>query len=155
MVILFCCDGVSFGNPGAAGFGIVIRNHLFQVLGTLSGGIGVASNYIAEVYVVICAAELTVTWDLKNIIIKSDSKTVITEFAENKMPWFVRIRWQKSVKKLNSITFYHCFGEVNFSTDTAAKRGAKLAAGQRQLHYGRPNFLTRIEMPNIEYYRFC
>ncbi|XP_026459016.1 uncharacterized protein LOC113359634 [Papaver somniferum] len=153
--ILFCCDGASFGNPGAAGFGIVIRDHLFQVLGTLSGGIGVASNYITEVYVVICAAELAVTWDLKNIIINSYSKTLITEFAENKMPWFVRIRWHKAVKKLNSITFCHCFREVNFSADTAAKRGAKLAAGERQLHYGRPNFLTRIEMPNIEYYRFC
>ncbi|XP_026416846.1 uncharacterized protein LOC113312297 [Papaver somniferum] len=78
---------------GVAGFGIVIRDHLFQVMGTLSGGIGVASNYIYEVCAVIYAAELAVTWKLQNIIINSDSKTVISEFAENKMSWFVRIRW--------------------------------------------------------------
>ncbi|XP_026459412.1 uncharacterized protein LOC113360078 [Papaver somniferum] len=58
--IMFCCDGASIGNPRAAAFGVVIRDHLSQVLGVISGGIGIAINYIAEVYAIICAVELEV-----------------------------------------------------------------------------------------------
>ncbi|XP_026398927.1 uncharacterized protein LOC113294765 [Papaver somniferum] len=92
---LFYCDGASVGNPRAAGFGIVVRNHLCQVVGGMAAGIGIATNYIAETYVVVCAAELTVEWGKKHIIISSDSKTVISEFARNQLPWFTRMRWLK------------------------------------------------------------
>ncbi|XP_026443135.1 uncharacterized protein LOC113343014 [Papaver somniferum] len=80
--VMFCCDGASIGNPGAAGFGVVIRDHLSQVLGDIIGGFGIATNYIAEVYEIIGAVELAVDWKLQNIILNSDSKTVISEFAE-------------------------------------------------------------------------
>ncbi|XP_026451451.1 uncharacterized protein LOC113351729 [Papaver somniferum] len=129
--VMFCCDGAIIGNPGAAGFGVVIRDHLSQVLGVIIGGIGISTNYIAEVYAIIGAVELAIEWKLQNIILNSDSKTVITEFAENKMPWFVKMRWLKEVSKIQSITFWHNLREVKYAADTAAKRGIKLAAGQR------------------------
>ncbi|XP_026399979.1 uncharacterized protein LOC113295864 [Papaver somniferum] len=75
--VMFCCDGSSFGNPGAAGFGVVVRTSDCQVAATLSGGIGIASNYLAESYGVICAMELADQWNMKKIIIVSDLKTVI------------------------------------------------------------------------------
>ncbi|XP_026429974.1 uncharacterized protein LOC113326464 [Papaver somniferum] len=59
---------------GAAGFGIVIRDHLSQVLGVMSGGIGISTNYIAEVYAIISAVELAVEWKMQNAILNSDSK---------------------------------------------------------------------------------
>ncbi|XP_026459400.1 uncharacterized protein LOC113360065 [Papaver somniferum] len=78
---LFYCDGASVGNPGAAGFGVVVRDHNCQVIGTLTGGLGIATNYIVEVYDVACVVELAVMWKMRHIILNSDSKTVITEFA--------------------------------------------------------------------------
>ncbi|XP_026396126.1 uncharacterized protein LOC113290759 [Papaver somniferum] len=153
--VMFCCDGASIGNPGAAGFGVVVRDHLSQVIGVISGGIGIATNYIAEVYAFIDAVELVVEWKLRIIILNSDSKTVISEVAENKIPWFVRMRWLKEVSKIQSISFWHSLREFNFAADTAAKRGTKLAAGHKQILYGRPSFLARIELPNVEYCRFC
>ncbi|XP_026459328.1 uncharacterized protein LOC113359988 [Papaver somniferum] len=152
---MFCCDGASFGNPGAAGFGVVMRNHLCQVIGILSGGICITTNFVAENYAVLCAAELAGEWELQNIIISSDFKTVIEGFLKGQVPWFIRMRWQKAVKKISSIVFQHGFREVNFSADAAAKKGACLAAGKRQLTIGRPNFLIRLEMPGVEYFRFC
>ncbi|XP_026377818.1 uncharacterized protein LOC113272139 [Papaver somniferum] len=131
--VMFFCEGASIGNPGAAGFDVVIRDHFSQVLGVISGGIGIAINYIAEVYAIIGAVELVVEWKLHNIILNSDSKTVISEFAENKMPWFVKMRWMTAVSKIHSITFWHNLKKVNFAADTAAKRGAKLAAEQKQI----------------------
>ncbi|XP_026383865.1 uncharacterized protein LOC113279387 [Papaver somniferum] len=98
-VVMFCCDGASFENPGASGFGVVIRDHLCRVLGVISGGIGIATNYIAEVYAIICAVELVVEWQIQEVILNSDSKTVVTEFAGNKMSWFVKMRWNKAIAK--------------------------------------------------------
>ncbi|XP_026417309.1 uncharacterized protein LOC113312788 [Papaver somniferum] len=152
---LFCCDGASIGNPGVAGFGIVVRDHLCQVIGTLTCGLGTTTNYIAEVYPVVCAAELAVFWKCQRIIIRSDSQSVITEFKKQQVPWFLKARWMKALKHLQEIMFEHCFREANFSADTTAKRGALLLAGERQCHTGRPDFLKRIEMPGVEYFRFC
>ncbi|XP_026450542.1 uncharacterized protein LOC113350619 [Papaver somniferum] len=55
---MFCCDGSSFGNPGTTGYGVVIRDHLSQVIGVLSGGIGIATNYIAKNYPILGVVEL-------------------------------------------------------------------------------------------------
>ncbi|XP_026428489.1 uncharacterized protein LOC113324383 [Papaver somniferum] len=153
--IMFCCDGASIGNPGLAGFGVVIRDHLSQVLRVITGGIGIATNYLAEVYVVISVVELAVEWEVHNVILNSDSKTVITEFENNQMPWFVKMRWQKAIRHIQSIIFLHSYMETNFAADTTTKKGARLAAGQRQAYYGRPNILARVKQPNVEYYRIC
>ncbi|XP_026396171.1 uncharacterized protein LOC113290798 [Papaver somniferum] len=123
---MFCCDGVSFGNPGAAGFGIVIRDHFNQVFGAITGGLGTSTNYISEVYAVVNAAELAVTWNLQKIIITSDSNTIANQFENNHIPWFVRTRWRNAIKNISVIRFTHSLREINFSVDCAAKRGASL-----------------------------
>ncbi|XP_026435796.1 uncharacterized protein LOC113333588 [Papaver somniferum] len=78
--VLFCCDGAAAGNPGLADFGIITRDHVCAVLGTISGGIGVASNYIAESLAIIWALEWSVKMQHDNIIIRSDSKSVVEDF---------------------------------------------------------------------------
>ncbi|XP_026445585.1 uncharacterized protein LOC113346241 [Papaver somniferum] len=150
-LVLLCSAvmGSSFGNPGAARFGIVVRNSDCQVVATVSGGIGIASNYLAETYGVINAMKLAVQWEMKYIIIVSDSKTVIAEFFQGNVPWFIKGRWLKAIKHFKQIRYMHCYREVNFSADNTAKRGTSLDAGERQLHMGRPQFLPRIEMPNV------
>ncbi|XP_026383314.1 uncharacterized protein LOC113278781 [Papaver somniferum] len=62
---LFCCDGSSFGNPGSAGFGIIARDNEFQVIGTLIGGLCITTNFIAEVYAILCALEWAVCLNCK------------------------------------------------------------------------------------------
>ncbi|XP_026383906.1 uncharacterized protein LOC113279425 [Papaver somniferum] len=131
---MFCCDGASLGNPGAVGFGIVIRNHSTQVFGAITGGLGIATNYIAEVYAVVNAAELVVDWKLQNIIIKSYSKTVSDQFEQDQIPWFVRTRWRNATKRISVIRLAHSFREINFSADCAAKKGASLQAGERNIY---------------------
>ncbi|XP_026437135.1 uncharacterized protein LOC113335237 [Papaver somniferum] len=101
----------------APGFGVVVRDHTSQVLGILSGSIGIGTNYIAQVYGV------------------------------GKVPWLIDMRWRKATSKIASIIYMHSFRETNFSADSAAKRGSTLAAGERHIIMGRPSFLTRIELP--------
>lgn len=61
--ILLCCAGISFGNPGNAGIGVIARNYKSQVLGTLTGGVGVADKAIAGEYAVLCALEWLSLWN--------------------------------------------------------------------------------------------
>ncbi|XP_026433325.1 uncharacterized protein LOC113330711 [Papaver somniferum] len=136
--VMFCCDGSSFGNPGAAGFGVFVRDSDCQVVATLSGGIRIASNYLAQTYDVMNVMELAVQWEMQNIIIVSDSKTVIAEFSQGNAPWFIKGRWLKAIRQFKQIRYMHCYREVNFSAYNIAKRGASLDAGERKIHIGRP-----------------
>ncbi|XP_026420116.1 uncharacterized protein LOC113316107 [Papaver somniferum] len=55
--ILICCDGAARGNPGIAGAGVVARDSSCAVLGALSIGLGVTTNYLAELYAIIIGME--------------------------------------------------------------------------------------------------
>ncbi|XP_026410604.1 uncharacterized protein LOC113305821 [Papaver somniferum] len=122
--ILFYCDGVSFGNPGNAGFGVVARDNISQVIGTLSGGVGIATNSIAEIYVILCALEWAVVLMVKKVIIRSDYKSVVSPFEKNKVPWYLRIRWQNVIQLFDDVKFQHCYREINFSADLLAKKAS-------------------------------
>ncbi|XP_026459848.1 uncharacterized protein LOC113360563 [Papaver somniferum] len=154
-VVLFCCDGAAFGNPGNAWFGIITRSHDCQVLGTISGGLVVTTNYIAEVMAVVCAIEWAITLSCRNILINSDSQSVVTDFKSGNIPLFIKARWLRACQYLYEILYIHCYREINFSADSLAKEGARLNLGERIQHAGRPSSLSNIEMPDTIYYRFC
>ncbi|XP_026383760.1 uncharacterized protein LOC113279278 [Papaver somniferum] len=153
--MLFCYDGSSIGNPGTAGFGIIIKDHICQVIGTMSCGRSVNTNFVAEVFAVIFAMEWAVIFGAKKIIIGSYSKSLISDFCRGTIPWFIILRWLNARQKLECVRFEHCFREINFSTDSLAKKSAKLEARERVMHNGRPGFLISIEMPEVACFRFC
>lgn len=100
------------------------------------------------------ALELAAEWKLQNIIIVSDSKTVLALFTQGKVPWFLEWRWKMAHEKMSNIRYHHCYRELNFSANSIAKKGASLTAGERLLHMGRHPYLPRIEMPDVDYFRF-
>ncbi|XP_026433536.1 uncharacterized protein LOC113330957 [Papaver somniferum] len=51
--LLLCTDGASRGNPGVAGAGVVARNASSEVVGAMCIGLGIATNYMAELYGII------------------------------------------------------------------------------------------------------
>ncbi|RZC60089.1 hypothetical protein C5167_021854 [Papaver somniferum] len=86
-ITLLCCDGASKCNPGLAGYGFVVRNHLKHFEGTESGGPGVATNYIAKIMAAICAMQWAVTHQRWRIIIHSASKAILYAFMNRRLPW--------------------------------------------------------------------
>ncbi|XP_026410816.1 uncharacterized protein LOC113306045 [Papaver somniferum] len=99
--------------------------------------------------------ELAVEWHIQDIIINLDSKTMVNEFAENRMPWFVKMRWNKAIAKIHSIQFRHSFRETNLSADAAAKKRSSTGSGSKINLLWKTMFLSRIELPDIAYYRMC
>ncbi|XP_026399656.1 uncharacterized protein LOC113295542 [Papaver somniferum] len=75
--ILLCYDGTSRGNPGVAGAGVVARNANCEVFGAMCIGLGVISNYMAELYEILLGIEWEVQFGYRNILIRSDSTSVI------------------------------------------------------------------------------
>ncbi|XP_026378825.1 uncharacterized protein LOC113273297 [Papaver somniferum] len=54
---LICCDGASRGNPGVAGYGFVCRDDQGGFIYAEAKGLGIATNYIAEIMAIAGAAE--------------------------------------------------------------------------------------------------
>ncbi|OVA00282.1 Ribonuclease H domain [Macleaya cordata] len=55
-----CCDGSARGNPRPAGAGVIFRNHLAEVILTVSHGLGVCTNYLAEITTILIGLEAVV-----------------------------------------------------------------------------------------------
>ncbi|XP_026452755.1 uncharacterized protein LOC113353326 [Papaver somniferum] len=149
---LICCDGAAKGNPGAAGIGFIGRKSDGSCLGAGSGGLGISTNYIAEVMALVAAGEWAVSKHLLNVIFSLDSKAVIMAFSSDKIPWIVRNRWRRVVSSLGTITFRHSYREVNFSADSLAKKETTLNRGEVILYDGRPTFLGIIEQEDSHYF---
>ncbi|XP_026419746.1 uncharacterized protein LOC113315705 [Papaver somniferum] len=154
-ILLFCCDGATKDNPGLVGYGFIARNSNGEFVVAEAGGLGVATNFIAEIVAVLRAMEWAVTnlkWD---IIIQTDSRCIIDVFMKNKLPWVFWSRWNRIKTSLHRIHFRHVYREINFSADSFAKRGAGLEIGQIRRYNNKPYLLHSMEMPGKAYYRFC
>ncbi|XP_026459124.1 uncharacterized protein LOC113359756 [Papaver somniferum] len=71
--LLLCIDGASKGNPGTAGFGYIGRNNSGDCVIAVAGGLGLATNYYAEVVVVLCAREWGIQNGFFHLIFRSDT----------------------------------------------------------------------------------
>ncbi|XP_026420067.1 uncharacterized protein LOC113316049 [Papaver somniferum] len=58
--LLLCSDGAARGNPGVAGAGFVARDHEANVVGAMSIGLGITSNYLVELFGIIIGLEWAV-----------------------------------------------------------------------------------------------
>ncbi|XP_026378401.1 uncharacterized protein LOC113272819 [Papaver somniferum] len=145
--LFLCCDGVSRGNPGVAGAGVVARNSTCEVVGAMCVGLGVISNFLAELYSILIGLDWAVQWGYRDVLVRTDSLNVITSLEGDNIPWFARHRWYEAKVKFDSIQLVH-------TADKMAKTGCFLDSGVRLNFVGRPLLLNLIEYPNVSYFRF-
>lgn len=89
---LICCDGASRGNLGAARFGFVCIGEKGEFIYAESRGLGITTNFIAEIVDSIGAAEWAVKNNMFDICIQSDSNAAITTCTYGKPPWIIQAR---------------------------------------------------------------
>ncbi|XP_026443385.1 uncharacterized protein LOC113343412 [Papaver somniferum] len=85
-LLLLCCDGASRGNPGVAGAGVVARNSAWEVVGAMCVGLGIISNYMAELYSILIGLEWAVQWGYRDVLVRTDSSSVITALEGDYIP---------------------------------------------------------------------
>ena len=121
-------DGGARGNPGPAGYGAYIQDADGTVLDELYGGLGIATNNIAEYNGLLAALAWAVDHGHRVVRIKADSELLVKQMrGEYKvknaglLPLVARAR--QLVQQLDRVSFEHVRREKNKDADRLSNVG--------------------------------
>jgi len=127
MVVAYI-DGGARGNPGPAGYGVSIQSPDGAVLDELHGGLGIATNNIAEYNGLLAALQWAVDHDVRRVHIRADSELLVKQMrGEYKVkntglqPLYVRARLLAA--QLDDVRFEHVRREFNKEADRLSNVG--------------------------------
>jgi len=120
-------DGGSRGNPGPAGYGAVVRSRDGTVLAEVKGGIGWATNNVAEYQGVIAGLRQARSLGARKVLVRADSLLVVNQQLGR---WKVRNEGLRpladEVRRLargfERVTWQHVPRERNRRADALANR---------------------------------
>jgi probable phosphoglycerate mutase len=136
-MILAYIDGGARRNPGPAGYGAHIEDGHGNVLAELHGGIGIATNNVAEYNGLLAALQWAIDHGHQEVHIRADSELLVKQMrGEYKVkhpglqPLFTRARLL--VMQLNRVKFEHVRRELNTKADALSNLGMDAAEAQLQ-----------------------
>jgi len=127
MVVVYI-DGGARGNPGPAGYGVSIQSAEGAVLEELHGGLGIATNNIAEYNGLLAALQWAVDHDVRRVHIRADSELLVRQMRgeyrvknPGLQPLYVRARLLAA--QLDDVKFEHVRREFNKEADRLSNVG--------------------------------
>jgi probable phosphoglycerate mutase len=121
-------DGGARGNPGPAGYGVIIRNAVGETLAELHGALGVATNNVAEYNGLLAALRWAVEHGEKKVHIRADSELLVKQMrGEFKVkhaglkPLFLQAC--ALIRRIGDVTFEHVRREFNKDADRLSNLG--------------------------------
>jgi probable phosphoglycerate mutase len=121
-------DGGARGNPGPAGYGVHVEAADGTVLAELHGGLGVATNNVAEYNGLLAALRWAVDHGERDVHIRADSELLVKQMrGEYKVknpglqPLVARARLL--IMELGSVKFEHVRREFNKDADRLSNLG--------------------------------
>jgi probable phosphoglycerate mutase len=121
-------DGGARSNPGPAGYGVHIEDGAGNVIAELYGGLGIATNNIAEYNSLLAALKWAIDNGHREVHIRADSELLVKQMrGEYKVkhpglqPLFTRARLL--VMELDRVTFEHVRREYNKDADRLSNLG--------------------------------
>jgi probable phosphoglycerate mutase len=127
-VITAHVDGGARGNPGPAGYGVVITDEAGDVLAELSDGIGIATNNVAEYRGLLAALEWAAAHGHKRLHIRSDSLLLVQQMLgryrvkhERLLPLYREAR--HLMARVGHVTFEHVRRDANRWADRLSNAG--------------------------------
>ncbi len=131
MVVAYI-DGGARGNPGPAGYGVRIESDDGTLIDELHGGLGIATNNVAEYNGLLAALQWAVDHDRRRVHIRADSELLVKQMrGEYKVkhpglqPLYVRARLL--VAQLDRVDFEHVRRERNKEADRLSNLGMDAA----------------------------
>ena len=120
-------DGGARGNPGPAGFGVHIELADGSVV-ELHGGLGIATNNVAEYNGLLAALRWAVDHGCRIVRIKADSELLVKQMRGEykvKNPGLLPLvaRARQLVQQLDRVTFEHVRREQNKDADRLSNVG--------------------------------
>ncbi|HMF59501.1 MAG TPA: ribonuclease HI family protein [Vicinamibacterales bacterium] len=135
MVVAYI-DGGARGNPGPAGYGVRIEAADGTLVDELHGGLGVATNNVAEYNGLLAALQWAIDHQQRRVQIRADSELLVKQMrGEYKVknaglqPLHARARLLAA--QLDQVKFEHVRREFNKEADRLSNLG--MDAAERQL----------------------
>jgi ribonuclease HI len=142
-------DGGARGNPGPAGYGVRIEDAGGQLLAELHGGLGVATNNVAEYNGLLAALDWAKAHGHRALHVKSDSLLLVQQMRGQfkvKHPRLQPLHARATLlaHEVGRVRFEHVGRELNTEADRLSNlgmdeaeaqiaRGSAPAAGQGEL----------------------
>lgn len=127
-MIIAYIDGGARGNPGPAGYGVRVEGIDGSLLAELHGGLGIATNNVAEYNGLLAALEWALENGHRELRVKADSELLVKQMrGEYKVkhpglrPLFVRARLL--VMQFDRVVFEHVRREFNQDADRLSNLG--------------------------------
>jgi ribonuclease HI len=127
-VITAHVDGGARGNPGPAGYGAIITDPHGQVVAELHGGIGIATNNVAEYRGLLAALQWALEHGHTRLHVKADSLLIVQQMLgnyrvkhEGLIPLYRQAR--HLVARIGHVTFEHVRREHNREADRLSNLG--------------------------------
>jgi len=127
-MIVAYIDGGARGNPGPAGYGVSIQSPDGSVLAELHGGLGIATNNVAEYNGLLAALRWAIDHDERRVHVRADSELLVRQMrGEYKVrnaglqPLYVRARLLTA--ELDDVRFEHVRRELNKEADRLSNLG--------------------------------
>jgi ribonuclease HI len=137
-MIVAYIDGGARGNPGPAGYGVHVVQPDGTVVAELHGGLGVATNNVAEYNGLLAALQWAIDNGHSEVHIKADSELLVKQMrGEYKVkhpglqPLYVRARLL--VMQLDRVVFEHVRRELNKEADRLSNLGMDEAEAAMKL----------------------
>ena len=126
-------DGGARGNPGPAGWGVIIHDRSGQLVTELMGAIPHATNNVAEYSGLVAALEWCAVQGAPSLHVKSDSLLLVQQMKgvykvknEGLKPLYGRARLL--AHQIGRVTFEHVRRELNADADRLANLAMDEAA---------------------------
>ncbi len=127
-LIVVNTDGGSRGNPGESGIGVAVFDKDSNLINEASDYLGVATNNIAEYKALILGIKLSMEYNAKKILFKSDSELMVKQIkgeyrVKNPQLKLLFTEAQNLLKKLPNWKIVHVRREENREADLLANKG--------------------------------
>jgi len=127
-VITAYIDGGARGNPGPAGYGVHIEGPDGSPLDELHGGIGIATNNVAEYNGLLAALRWAAAHGHRRVHVRADSELLVKQMrGEYRVkhaglkPLFLEAC--ALVRRIGDVTFEHVRRELNTDADRLSNLG--------------------------------
>lgn len=121
-------DGGARGNPGPAGYGVRIEGADGSLIAELHGGLGIATNNVAEYNGLLAALRYAVEHGHRTVHIKADSELLVRQLRgeyrvkhEGLKPLFLEAI--ALIHRIGTVTFQHVRREFNKDADRLSNMG--------------------------------
>ncbi|HVS69460.1 MAG TPA: bifunctional RNase H/acid phosphatase [Mycobacteriales bacterium] len=151
--VIIEADGGSRGNPGPAGYGAVVRDaETGEILREVAGGIGVATNNVAEYRGLIAGLEAAVELGATDVDVRMDSKLVVMQMSNAwkvKHPDMQQLAKQAAavLRQIPHTHFQHIPRAQNYEADRLANEAMDDQAAGREWRPRSPGATSAASTP--------